>query len=352
MARMRRPEGSIRQRADGRFEVRVQTGINYDTGAPIRKSVYVRSEEEARRLLHRMLAEPALARKLDAENCTLTEWLESWLKTYVANNVRQSTFNSYRTYVRNHFAPVLGKCRLKDISPRKLQEFYNFKQEKGNLSPKTIINMNLCLHKALDQAVKEGLLESNPASALNLKRGRKPQIEVLTRDQQATLLRESRKHRYGVFIRLVLATGLRMGELVGLMWEDIDFRLGVLHVRRSLGRLTKMDWSDTIKPHTQGAIIIRERVLQMGQKYNAEYKADVLKMAEEIGVSAACRQLGISSKTVYNWRRAERIAKGEIRGVQPGETPEQAVVRLTREIRELQEANYILRKALGFMAGR
>lgn len=59
-----------------------------------------------------------------------------------------------------------------------------------------------------------------------------------------------------------------------------------------------------------------------------------------------------ASKTVYNWRRAERIAKGEIRGVQPGETPEQAVVRLTREIRELQEANYILRKAPGFMAGR
>ena len=84
----------------------------------------------------------------------------------------------------------------------------------------------------------------------------------------------------------------------------------------------------------------------MGQKYTEEYKADVLKLADEIGVGAACQQLGIST------RRAERLARGEIRGVQPGETPEQAITRLTRELQELHEANYILRKALGFMAGR
>lgn len=54
----------------------------------------------------------------------------------------------------------------------------------------------------------------------------------------------------------------------------------------------------------------------MGQRY----KADVLKLAYEIGVSIACWQLGIFIKTVYNWWRAERLAEGEIRGVQPDET--------------------------------
>lgn len=78
----------------------------------------------------------------------------------------------------------------------------------------------------------------------------------------------------------------------------------------------------------------------------------MLKLADEIGVSAACRWLGISTKPVYNWWRAGRLARGEIRGVQPGETQEQVVARLTRENQELHEANYILRKALGFMAGR
>ena len=52
----------------------------------------------------------------------------------------------------------------------------------------------------------------------------------------------------------------------------------------------------------------------MGQKYSAEYKADVLKLADEIGVSAASEQLGLSTKTVYNWRREERLKRGELRG--------------------------------------
>lgn len=237
--RTRRPEGSIRRRADARYEVRVQTGINYNTGAPIRKSVYAHTEEEAQRLLYGLLADPGQAIKHVGDDCTLNEWLECWdlcCRSCQAINLYKLPYicsKALRAGTRS-----IEAARL---NPSKAAGILQFKQKSEGLSPKTVINMNLCLHNALNQAVSEGLLKSNPASALNLKRGRKPQITVLTRDQQARLLEESRKHRYGVFIRLTLATGLRIGEVCGLRWENIDLSGGVLYVRRSLGRLSKME---------------------------------------------------------------------------------------------------------------
>lgn len=76
-----------------------------------------------------------------------------------------------------------------------------------------------------------------------------------------------------------------------------------------------------------------------------------MKYADEIEVSAACRQLRLSTKTVYNWRCATRLDMVEIPGVQPGETPAQAIKHMTR-MQELLDANHILRKVLGFMVGR
>ena len=81
----------------------------------------------------------------------------------------------------------------------------------------------MALHKCLQQAVKERLLVYNPCDAVTLPSGEKPEIVVFTNDQQRALVQASYRHRYGVFIRLDLCTGLRMGELLALKWEDIDF---------------------------------------------------------------------------------------------------------------------------------
>ena len=229
-------EGSIRQRADGRFEVRISGDYDFKKGDYQRISRYAKTQEEAVALLHSLAHNMNLFPQQSNTSMKLGEWMELWLTIYMKNALKQSTYISYEGYIKNHFKPAIGNADLKELTPRFLQMFYNYKIEEG-LSPKTIINMNLCLHKALDQAMKEGLISSNPASGINLSRGQRPQIEILTRDEQFALLRASYGRHYGVFIRLVLATGLRLGELLGLRWEDIDFRTNMLQVNRTLNRL-------------------------------------------------------------------------------------------------------------------
>ena len=99
----------------------------------------------------------------------------------------------------------------------------------------------MCLHKALAQAQSEGLILSNPSGSVSLPPLIKPHIEVLTREQQARLVQASYQFRYGVFVRMTLVTGLRLGEVVGLRWCDIDFYTNMLHVNQTLNRLQRYD---------------------------------------------------------------------------------------------------------------
>ena len=105
---------------------------------------------------------------------------------------------------------MLGKILLKKLEPHTLQEFYNYKFREEGLSPKTLRNYHMALHKCLQQAVKEHLLVYNPCDAVTLPSGEKPEISVFTNDQQRALVQASYRHRYGVFIRLDLCTGLRL----------------------------------------------------------------------------------------------------------------------------------------------
>lgn len=247
MATRMKNEGNIRKRSDGRWEVRISLGIDFATGEPKRISRYATTKEEAVKLLHELSFLRDTSPK-NFQSITLGEWLDLCLEVYMKNSLKQSTYLSYESYIRVHFKPALGGLLLRDITPRLLQQYYNYKAESEGLAPKTIVNLNLFLHKALSFAVNEGYIQSNPAEAINLSRGMKPQIEILTRDEQVQLMRGSYQHRYGVFVRLVLFTGLRLGELLGLRWEDVDFRSGVIHIRRTLNRLNK-----TKRPENPGA---------------------------------------------------------------------------------------------------
>lgn len=91
----------------------------------------------------------------------------------------------------------------------------------------------------------------------------------------------------------------------------------------------------------------------MNTKYSSEFKQEALRLCDEQGVAYASERLGVHTKTLYGWRRAQRLKNGQpLKGLKPGETAEEGFRRLEREIQELREANHILKKAMGFLAGR
>lgn len=248
-------EGSIKERKDGRYEVRVTAGYDFETGKQKRISYYTRTKADAIQKLHEEEYKIHFQQQVDPTSTTFLDWLRLWLETYMKNTLKQSTYVSYRGYIENHIAPAFPTLKLKDLTTKLLQDFYNYKQSTEGLSPKTISNLHRCLHKAMKQAVLEHYIDYNPCDAVNLPRNEKPQIEIFTREQQQLLTYTSYQFRYGIFIRLVLATGIRMGELLGLRWEDIDFNKRMLSIRRTLNRLPKVDY-DGIGNSTE--IVIQE----------------------------------------------------------------------------------------------
>jgi integrase len=132
---------------------------------------------------------------------------------------------------------------IKDIRGEMIQKFYNDKLKngrldgKGGLSPKTIKNMHNMLHEALDQAYINDLIPRNPCKAVILPKIKKKEIRVLSPEEQQLLLSEARKERLGIGIVLDLFSGMRLGELLGLKWSNIDLTSGILTVKHTLNRL-------------------------------------------------------------------------------------------------------------------
>ena len=91
----------------------------------------------------------------------------------------------------------------------------------------------------------------------------------------------------------------------------------------------------------------------MGTKYRKEFKDDALRLAAGESVAAASEKLGIAKRQIYEWRRDQRLASVKApKGLKTGETLEECCHRLEKERDELREANYILKKAMGFLVGR
>ena len=168
---------------------------------------------------------------------TVEEWMGIWQKEYLGA-VKPGTAYSYGATIRTHINPVLGKLELAKLQPHIVQSFYNSltdpKITNPPLSAKTVKNVNGVLHRAMEQAVHNGLVSRNPTSSCVLPRIEKKEIVPLNEAQIKAFLQEIKGHRLEYLFTVVLFTGMREGEALGLTWDCVDLERGVLTINKQL----------------------------------------------------------------------------------------------------------------------
>lgn len=186
-----------------------------------------------------------------AEIITLGEWMDRWLENYARPTIKHSTYCSYELYVRVHIKPQIGGLYMNTLRVDDLQAFFNERGKNGNqarkggLAPKTLANLRNMMHMAFSQAVKNHLLQENLIESIRLPRAAKTEMRVLSREEQQRLMAAARMApepaAFGIIFDMF--TGLRLGELCGLRWENVDMESRSLLICETRNRLPNHDES-------------------------------------------------------------------------------------------------------------
>lgn len=228
-------EGTIRHRADGRWEAMLTLPMGK------RKSVYGKTRKEVQDKLRAAQRDLDNGIDLAAGKQTVAQFLARWLDDVAKPRVRAKTYRSYEQLVRVHLAPGLGRHDLAKLTPAHVQRFLNAKLADG-LSPTTVGHLRTVLRNALNQAVRWYLVPRNVAALTDPPRAQRAPVRPLLADEARRLLDAATADRLGPLLQLAVTTGLRQGELFALRWDDIDLDAGHLRVRHNLQR-AKGGWS-------------------------------------------------------------------------------------------------------------
>ncbi|MBP2345064.1 tyrosine-type recombinase/integrase [Streptomyces virginiae] len=232
----RQPNGasSIFQGKDGRWHGYVTVGTK-DNGKLDRRHVSRKTRPEVTKLVRELerQRDKGTVRKV-GQSWTLETWLTHWVENIAAAHVSENTIDGYRVAVNHHLIPGLGAHRLEKLEPEHLERFYKKMQDSGS-SAGTAHQVHRTVRTALNEAVRRAHLAVNPATIAKAPRLEEEEVEPYTVEEVQRLLAEAAKHRNTARWVIALALGLRQGEVLGMQWDDVNFELGVIRVRR--GRL-------------------------------------------------------------------------------------------------------------------
>ncbi len=166
------------------------------------------------------------------QSFTVDEWYDFWMITFKSGK-SPNTQRNYRDRYKSNIQPVIGDMPIEDVRVMHCQKVINNMVDK--YAQGTIYQTYICMGGMLKSAVQNGIISKHPMDGLVMPRGkRKKDVHFLTIEEQEKFIRAASKTHNSAQFKLLLNTGLRTGELIGLSWDDVDFEARTISVNRTL----------------------------------------------------------------------------------------------------------------------
>ena len=215
----------ITHRKDGRYAWRFQYDGQAYTG-------YAKTAKEATRELNERRYEAEHGMFIKEARITVNDWFNTWIETY-KTGVKESTKQLYTAIYKRHVAEQIGKRKLKDVRAEQAQRILN---KMAKTYSKTTVNLtDVVMIGLFDQAERNGLILKSPMRLVRMpKTESRPKKRALTAAGEKSFLEYAKRGKYYPLYRLASLTGMRIGEICGLQWNDIDNKNGVINIRHAL----------------------------------------------------------------------------------------------------------------------
>jgi len=228
-------EGSIYQRSsDGRWIGALTIGYS-SNGRLLRKTVSAKTRSEVVRKLKSLQRQFDEGLPLPDATLTVAQLLNSWYSDVLRHQVAPSASSNYKSVADCHIIPVLGRKLVVKLTTADVDRLISQKMDSG-LSVSSVQRIRFVLAQAIDQGIRWGSVSRNVARLSRAPKAKRSEGRTLTPAQARTLLEALNGHRNEVLYVLMLTTGLRRGEALGLQWKDFDRELATISVRRQLKR--------------------------------------------------------------------------------------------------------------------
>ncbi len=226
-------EGSFVQRPDGSWLYAIDLGVNAATGKRQRRFFYAKTRAELTRKIADLKAENGGSIRQRARG-TVSSWMSQWLEEDVRPNLSRNTYALYESMWRVHAEPVIGSLSLERLTPEIVAGLYDRLRQK-KASATVIHRVGVTMQRAIAVATRRGIFHrANPFELVDRPTPRPKEMHEMTIDEARRFIAAARQDRLAALFILLVTSGLRLGEALGLQWQDIDFEKRRIAIRRSL----------------------------------------------------------------------------------------------------------------------